>query len=265
MAKSSNRLEASSTGEPVSGIDARCRDCDAVLSGRFCAECGLDRTESTPGLGGWIRETTNDLFSMNSRLARTARPLLFRPGFLTRAWIDGKRQRYTRPIRLFLIVTLMMLGVSELRGADDGQLASFLHAFIEAFTDEATDRDRIESVVRRDLRWIGLLMVPVTASLLALLYWRRPFSWHVVFTLHLFAALFVGRMVQMLLTAVPALGMVTTLLLIAYLLVYAALAMRAVYESPWWKIGGKLVAALTVSAFIWALVGFAWIAMRDGS
>jgi len=46
------------------------------------------------------------MLSLDSKLLRTLRPLISRPGFLTKAYLAGKRVRYVNPLRLYLVCSL---------------------------------------------------------------------------------------------------------------------------------------------------------------
>lgn len=85
-----------------------CENCGAGLAGPYCAECG-QRHHDHPVHHFWhfIGEATEDLTHADSRLWQTLFALLFRPGFLTREFLDGRRVRYLPPVRLYLVVSLL--------------------------------------------------------------------------------------------------------------------------------------------------------------
>lgn len=58
-----------------------------------------------------LSELWGGLFAVDSRFWETLRVLLFRPGFLTRAYNDGQRIRYVRPLRLYIITSLILFTV----------------------------------------------------------------------------------------------------------------------------------------------------------
>jgi hypothetical protein len=62
------------------------------------------------------REVAEDLTHADSRLWSTMIALLFKPGFLTREFIAGKRVRYLPPLRLYLVLSVvffLVLGTHE--------------------------------------------------------------------------------------------------------------------------------------------------------
>ncbi len=94
---------------PPASSPAVCRNCGAPVSTPFCGECGqptADRLLSVPDL---LSDILEDQLSVNGSAARTVGPLLFRPGFLTQEYLDGRIVRYVAPFRLFLLSTALWL------------------------------------------------------------------------------------------------------------------------------------------------------------
>ena len=53
-----------------------------------------------------LREFLSDFLELDSRFVRTMKPLLFQPGRLTRDFLEGRRFRYTPPMRLYLFSSI---------------------------------------------------------------------------------------------------------------------------------------------------------------
>ena len=85
-----------------------CRNCNAPVTGEFCAACGQETALKLPTARAFLREATGRYFSLDGRMWRTLAALLFRPGFLTREYFAGRRRRYIRPARLFLVLSLAL-------------------------------------------------------------------------------------------------------------------------------------------------------------
>ena len=88
-------------------LNGPCPNCATELAGNFCAECGQSAKDLKKPFVSLIRDIMGDVFSFDGRLFRTIPALLFRPGHVTRAYIDGKRMRYVPPFRLFLITSVL--------------------------------------------------------------------------------------------------------------------------------------------------------------
>lgn len=85
-----------------------CANCGAQLTGQYCSECG-QRHHDHPVHDFWhfFSEALEDLTHADSRLWQTLISLLFRPGLLTREFLEGRRARYLPPVRLYLVVSVI--------------------------------------------------------------------------------------------------------------------------------------------------------------
>jgi len=93
-----------------------CRNCGAVAPGHFCAACGQETRVKLPTARIFLREATGRYVALDGRLWRTLAALLFRPGFLTREYLLGRRRRYVRPARLFLGLALALFAALRFFG-----------------------------------------------------------------------------------------------------------------------------------------------------
>jgi hypothetical protein len=91
-----------------------CRNCNAAVTGEYCAACGQETQLKLPTARVFMREATGRYFSLDGRMWRTLAALLFRPGFLTREYFAGRRRRYIRPARLFLVLSLALFAALRL-------------------------------------------------------------------------------------------------------------------------------------------------------
>ncbi len=109
---------AAATGDGAVGAyhpEVTCENCSAALAGPFCSQCG-QRHHEHPVHSFWhfLQEATEDMTHADSRLWLTLRALLFRPGSLTREFLDGHRVRYLPPVRLYLVVSLLFFFITGL-------------------------------------------------------------------------------------------------------------------------------------------------------
>lgn len=82
-------------------------NCGTELKEQFCHVCGQRKQRRVVSVLAVFGEFFSELANWDSRLWRTLWPLFFRPGQLTRAYMDGKRARYIPPIRLYLISSIV--------------------------------------------------------------------------------------------------------------------------------------------------------------
>jgi hypothetical protein len=85
----------------------RCDNCGASVPGRYCGTCGQRLEPPVHSLWHFIGVATEDVTHADSRLWRTLAALLFKPGFLTREFLDGRRARYLPPVRLYLVLSVV--------------------------------------------------------------------------------------------------------------------------------------------------------------
>ncbi len=84
--------------------------------GPYCSECG-QRHHEHPVHSFWhfVQEATEDITHADSRLWQTLIALLFRPGFLTKEFLEGRRARYLPPVRLYLVVSVIFFLIAGIQ------------------------------------------------------------------------------------------------------------------------------------------------------
>jgi hypothetical protein len=114
-----------------------CMNCGTSLQGPFCHYCGQPDKNFMRFFPVLMRELLVDFLDFDSRFIRTLKPLLFRPGKLTRDYLDGKRFRYVPPLRLYVFSSLALFflaailagGAIQVNSAvdEDGEVVSGIH------------------------------------------------------------------------------------------------------------------------------------------
>lgn len=86
-----------------------CLNCGYKLDPSFdyCPACGQENTDNQISFGSLVNEFLSNYFSLDSRFGRSIFPFFFKPGTLTKEFMDGKRVKYANPIRLYLVVSLI--------------------------------------------------------------------------------------------------------------------------------------------------------------
>ena len=112
-------------GEAADGhTDERvCLNCGAALSGPFCSQCGqhahVHRT-----LSAFFHDFLHGVLHFEGKIFRTLPLLAWKPGELTRRYIDGQRASFVSPIALFLFCVFLMFSVIGLTSQSFGAHAS---------------------------------------------------------------------------------------------------------------------------------------------
>lgn len=110
--------EAAAAAHASPGAGA-CANCGAPVAGNFCSNCGQRVHHAAHSLWHFASEVIEDLTHADSRLWLTVWALLFKPGFLTREFLDGRRVRYMPPLRLYLVLSLLFFVFAALNSSDD--------------------------------------------------------------------------------------------------------------------------------------------------
>jgi hypothetical protein len=99
-------------GEAADGHshETHCLNCGAELSGPYCSQCGQHRHVHKT-LTAFFHDLAHGVFHLEGKLWNTIPMLAWKPGELTRRYIDGQRARFVSPIALFLFCVFLMFGV----------------------------------------------------------------------------------------------------------------------------------------------------------
>ena len=95
--------------------EGQCLNCGTTLVGSHCHACGqkahLHRT-----IGAFLHDLLHGALHFEGKTWRTLPKLVFKPGELTRRYIDGERARFVSPMALFLFTIFVMFAVFQLAG-----------------------------------------------------------------------------------------------------------------------------------------------------
>jgi hypothetical protein len=89
------------------GAHHNCLNCGTALSASYCGSCGQP-AHLHRSLWHLSEEFLHGVLHFDTKGVRTAPLLIFRPGLLTRRYIDGQRTRYVSPMALFLFCIFLM-------------------------------------------------------------------------------------------------------------------------------------------------------------
>ena len=94
----------------------RCPNCEAVLTGAFCANCGQEAHLHHASTREFLHEFIGHYVAIEGKLWSTMSRLLFRPGALTNEYIRGRRVRFVQPLRIYLTLSLLFFAVLKFTG-----------------------------------------------------------------------------------------------------------------------------------------------------
>ena len=97
---------------------AKCLNCGTELKGPFCYFCGQPDRNFMRFFPALLRDLMEDLLDLDSRFMRTIKPLFFKPGRLTRDYMDGRRFRYAPPMRLYIFSSILFFLLAAFLSSD---------------------------------------------------------------------------------------------------------------------------------------------------
>ncbi|MCB1044793.1 MAG: DUF3667 domain-containing protein [Acidobacteria bacterium] len=95
----------SSEDLPVQGDT--CLNCEHPVEAAFCPQCGQSTRDLRISFKSLAHDFMGDVFTFDSKLFRTLKPLFIKPGALTESFMLGHRVRFVPPLRLFIFSSLI--------------------------------------------------------------------------------------------------------------------------------------------------------------
>lgn len=81
-----------------------CKNCNAALSGEFCAQCGQKADTKRIDATYLLKEIQLVFFNLDKGLIYTSKELLLRPGSTIGGYLEGKRVKHIKPVAMLLIL-----------------------------------------------------------------------------------------------------------------------------------------------------------------
>jgi len=94
----------------VPGEEAVCLNCGTPLIGPHCHNCG-QAARIHRSVAAWWHDLAHGVLHLDGKIWRTLPMLAWRPGELTRRYIQGERARFVSPLALFLFSVFLMFAV----------------------------------------------------------------------------------------------------------------------------------------------------------
>ncbi|MCT2557460.1 DUF3667 domain-containing protein [Tsuneonella sp. YG55] len=123
-----------------------CLNCGTALVGPHCHACG-QRAHVHRTLAAFFHDLLHGVLHFEGKTWRTIPLLVWKPGQLTREYIDGRRARYVSPIALFLFVVFLSYALFNALGGGSPAVDGTAEARARLETTAATI-ERLET--RRD-------------------------------------------------------------------------------------------------------------------
>lgn len=85
--------------------ETNCLNCNARVFGPYCHVCGQQNRVTHESVWYLLVHFFNDITHFEGKWITSLRYLLFSPGFLSAAYIRGRRSRYMNPVRMYIFTS----------------------------------------------------------------------------------------------------------------------------------------------------------------
>ena len=85
--------------------EKNCLNCDTKVVGYFCHNCGQKNIEPKESVWHLVSFFFKDVTHFDGKFFTSLKDLVFKPGFLSKEYIIGRRVRYLNPIRMYLFTS----------------------------------------------------------------------------------------------------------------------------------------------------------------
>lgn len=90
---------------------SHCKNCGFELTGTYCSVCGqfahMDNKPFTESVKFYLEHH----YALDHKMGSTLSHLFFRPGFLTREFMNGRIERHVHPFKLYLFSSILLFGI----------------------------------------------------------------------------------------------------------------------------------------------------------
>jgi hypothetical protein len=129
--------------EPSSGAlrdghttEKACLNCGTPLVGSYCFACG-QQARVVRTLGAFGQDFLTGALNFEGKIFKTLPLLAWRPGELTRRYIEGQRARFVSPLALFLFCVFLLFACFQVAGSSNGLANVSVGDQVYHSTDEA--------------------------------------------------------------------------------------------------------------------------------
>jgi hypothetical protein len=109
------RAENGAVGDDGHTHESACLNCGTVLVGSHCHSCG-QHAHLHKTIGAVFHDIVHGVLHLEGRTWNTLPMLAWKPGELTRRYIDGERRKFVSPMAMFLFSVFVMFAVFQIMG-----------------------------------------------------------------------------------------------------------------------------------------------------
>lgn len=193
--------EPSPERPPRAAVES-CLNCHATLVGAYCAQCGQPAGVKRLSFSAVAKQTVEEIAELDRPLLRTCVDLFTRPGRTAADYVEGRRRRYTNPLKYCLLCGTLVVAAPQLIAGFDPTGLSGLNVDLSTIPEE--NRRFLAAFSKWYSQWAHLfyfLTLPVLALLLRGVFFfrRRNVAEHLVFCLFTYGQVYLVQLLFMVL------------------------------------------------------------------
>lgn len=108
--------------DPVEESPSYCLNCGHEVEVWFCPSCGQSQKDLRVSFRTLTMDFLGDVFTFDSKLFRSLKPLFIKPGFLTKEFMEGKRVRYIPPLRMYIFTSILFFVTLNFTDQEGGNI-----------------------------------------------------------------------------------------------------------------------------------------------
>lgn len=179
-----------------------CKNCDTQFEGNYCNNCGQSSKDYDKPFNVLIIDAMANIWAFDTRLWKTLKSIMLKPGEMAANYINGKRVRYMPPFRLYLFVSFIFFMLLRLSSSsvdinkEQQETKSSVVVFDKEYPQSSPDKFKKELLIANFfnyMSWALIIMMPVYALVLWSLFRKneRHFLVHFIFSLNQHTFLFI--------------------------------------------------------------------------
>ena len=135
-----------------------CLNCGAIVQGHYCQDCGQENVEPKETFWHMVTHFFYDITHFDGSFFITLKDLLFKPGFLSKEYVKGRRKAYLHPVRMyvftsavFFLIFFSLFKTKETEITAAGNNPALIQAKEEALKDAKTKQDTLNINLASDI------------------------------------------------------------------------------------------------------------------
>jgi len=136
-----------------------CSNCESELKPEFefCPNCG-QKVNDELTLGVLFYNTISNYFSFDARFLKSFYPLMFKPGYLARKYLDGKRLMFLHPAQMYLFISFLFFFIfsfsvnEQAKAIDQGLQETFDKPAVNKVQDSLIAAIEKDSTTKKEIK-----------------------------------------------------------------------------------------------------------------